>query len=155
MHVQVDLLGETERELPTSVKTDAKRLPKKPAFASGTLKLSIPPFDRRLSIVATPRDNALEPGGETSVRVEVKDASGAPISGGEVAVVVVDEAVLALTNYKLDDPVSTFYPERRDEVENVHLRETSGYRHLSDQVKAVVQEAALQEHEFGCPDGVR
>ena len=55
--------------------------------------------------------------------VEVKDASGTPVAGGEVAVVVVDEAVLALTNYKLDDPVSAFYPERQPEVEDVHLRE--------------------------------
>ncbi len=122
VHVQVDLLGATERESSDGSKAEAKQLPKQPAFASGTLNLTIPPFDRRLSIVATPRDNALEPGGETSVRVEVKDASGAPIPGGEVVVVVVDEAVLALTNYKLDDPVSTFYTERGDEVENVHLR---------------------------------
>ena len=104
------------------VKAGAKPLPKKPAYASGTLKLSIPPFDRRLSIVATPRDKALEPGGETNVRVEVKDASGAPVAGGEVAVVVVDEAVLALTNYKLDDPVSVFYVDRAEEVEDVHMR---------------------------------
>ena len=119
VRVQVNLLGELERE-PTD---SAKPRPKKPAYASGALTLSIPPFDRRLSIVATPKDKALEPGGETSVRVEVKDASGAPVAGGEVAVVVVDEAVLALTDYKLDDPVSVFYPHRRDEVEDVHLRE--------------------------------
>jgi hypothetical protein len=92
------------------------------AYASGSLKLSIPPFDRRLSVSAMPRDKALEPGGETNVRVEVKDASGAPVSGGEVAVIVVDEAVLALTNYKLDDPVSVFYGDRPAEVEDVHMR---------------------------------
>ncbi len=55
--------------------------------------------------------------------MEVKDASGAPVTGGEVAVVVVDEAVLALTEYKLDDPVSVFYPERGAGVEDVHLRQ--------------------------------
>jgi hypothetical protein len=118
VHVQVDLLGQNEREEATS----AKPLPKKPAHASGNLTLAIPPFDRRLSLTATPRDKALEPGGETSVSVEVKDASGAPVAGGEVAIVVVDEAILALTNYKLDDPVSVFYPERTGGVEDVHLR---------------------------------
>jgi uncharacterized protein YfaS (alpha-2-macroglobulin family) len=56
VHVQVDLVGATEREQTGSDKTRAKPLPKKPAFASGTLNLSIPPFDRRLSITATPRD---------------------------------------------------------------------------------------------------
>jgi alpha-2-macroglobulin len=122
--VQVDLLGEEEREDSETTKPDVKPLPKQPAYASGSLKLSIPPLDRRLSIVATPRDKAIEPGGETSVRVEVKDASGAPVAGGEVAVVVVDEAVLALTDYTLDDPVSVFYPERTADVQGVHLRES-------------------------------
>ena len=121
VHVQVDLLGEEDRW--GSDKAGAKPLPKVPASASGKLKLSIPPLDRRLTITATPRDKALEPGGETSVHVEVKDASGAPVSGGEVAVVVVDEAVLALTNYKLDDPLSVFYPEREAEVDDAHVRE--------------------------------
>jgi uncharacterized protein YfaS (alpha-2-macroglobulin family) len=122
VHVQVDLLGEEEREGSGNAKPGARPVPSKPASASRTLKLSIPPFDRRLSVTATPRDTALEPGGETSVRVEVKDASGAAVSGGEVAVVVVDEAVLALTNYKLDDPLSVFYPEREAEVEDAHVR---------------------------------
>ncbi|HEU4435807.1 MAG TPA: Ig-like domain-containing protein [Pyrinomonadaceae bacterium] len=119
VHLQVDLLGETEREDSGS---EAKRLPKQPAYATGTMKLSIPPFDRRLSIVATPREKALEPGGETTVSVDVRDASGTPVAGGEVAVVVVDEAILALTDYKLDDPVSVFYPERNADVEDAHLR---------------------------------
>src|SRR5262249_41753337 len=66
VYVQVDLLGESERE---GSKPSAKPLPSKPASATGTLKLSIPPFDRRLSVTATPRDKALEPGAETSVRV--------------------------------------------------------------------------------------
>ena len=118
VHLQVDLLGETQRE------PGAKQLPTKPAYASGKLKLSIPPFDRRLSVSATPRDTGLEPGGETSVRVEVKDATGAPVSGSEVAVVVVDEAVLALTKYKLSDPVSVFYAEREAEVDDFHLRDS-------------------------------
>ncbi|HET8781580.1 MAG TPA: alpha-2-macroglobulin family protein, partial [Pyrinomonadaceae bacterium] len=123
VHVQVDLLGEEERE-DSETKPDAKPLPKQPAYASGSLKLSIPPLDRRLSIVATPRDKAIEPGGETRVNVEVKDASGAPVAGSEVAVVVVDEAVLALTDYTLDDPVSVFYPERTADVEDVHVRQS-------------------------------
>ena len=33
-----------------------------------------------------------------------------PCSDAELAVVVVDEAILALTNYQLADPISIFYP---------------------------------------------
>lgn len=117
--VEVDLVGETERDY----SNNSKRLPKQPAYAGGSLKLSIPPFDRRLTVAATPRDKALEPGGETSVSVEVRDAAGAPVAGSEVAVVVVDEAVLALTQYKLADPVAAFYPDRRAGVDDLHLRE--------------------------------
>ena len=35
----------------------------------------------------------------------LKDASGQPVPGAELAVVVVDEAILALTNYQLADPL--------------------------------------------------
>src|SRR5207245_3088109 len=37
--------------------------------------------------------------------------------------VVVDESVLALTDYKLADPLDTFYFQRGDDVRNHHLRE--------------------------------
>ena len=55
----------------------------------------------------------LEPGAETTIDVTVRDADGAPVAGAEFAVVVVDEAILALTGYQLIDPVSVFYSERR------------------------------------------
>ncbi|HEX8688568.1 MAG TPA: DUF6049 family protein, partial [Pyrinomonadaceae bacterium] len=62
------------------------------------------------------------PGGETTVAVEVRDAAGRPVGGGEVAVVVVDESVLALTGYKLEDPLSVFYAQRPGDVSDFHLR---------------------------------
>ncbi len=110
VYVQVDLVGAAAR-------TDDKgeedlKLPKRPAFASGQLNLTVPPLQRKLQVTATPRDKALEPGGETTVAVEVRDAAGRPVEGGEIAVVVVDESVLALTGYKLEDPVSIFYAQR-------------------------------------------
>jgi uncharacterized protein YfaS (alpha-2-macroglobulin family) len=121
VHVQVDLVGAAPRTGPDGL-PDAK-LPKRPAFAKGELNLSVPPLARRLQVTATPRDKALEPGAETSVAVEVKDAEGRAVAGSELAVVVVDEAVLALTGYKLADPVSVFYTSRGAEVSDHHLRE--------------------------------
>ena len=91
-------------------------LPKRPAFASGEIKLEIPPVSRRLNVTATPRDPVLEPGAETMVDVEVKDANGRGVAGTDTAVIVVDESVLALTNYKLADPLSYFYAERAENV---------------------------------------
>jgi alpha-2-macroglobulin len=120
VYVQVDLVGAAARTNDKG-EEDAK-LPKRPAYASGQLNLTVPPLARRLQVTATPRDKALEPGGETTVAVEVRDAAGRPVEGGEIAVVVVDESVLALTGYKLEDPVSVFYALRGADVTDYHLR---------------------------------
>ncbi|HEX8651066.1 MAG TPA: alpha-2-macroglobulin family protein [Pyrinomonadaceae bacterium] len=121
VHVQVDLVGAATRTDDAGKTNDA--LPKRPAYAEGELNLSIPPLERKLKVQATPRDQKLEPGAETVVAVSVQDAAGRAVAGSEVAVVVVDESVLALTGYKLDDPLSVFYVERGAGVEDYHLRE--------------------------------
>jgi len=120
-HVQVDLVG-------AAVRTDDEgkaqdKLPKRPAYAKGELNLQVPPLSRKLAVEAKPREKALEPGGETTVDVEVRDASGKPVAGSELAVVVVDEAVLALTGYRIGDPISTFYSQRIADVTDYHLRQ--------------------------------
>ena len=120
LHVQVDLAGAASRT-DDKGQVDAK-LPKRPAFAKGELNLSIPPLARKLNVVATPRDKALEPGTQTVVNVEVKDAAGKPVVGSEIALVVVDEAILALTGYRIDDPLNTFYSERGGDAVDYHLR---------------------------------
>ncbi|MDQ3009101.1 MAG: Ig-like domain-containing protein, partial [Acidobacteriota bacterium] len=54
IHVQVDLVGAAAR---TDDAGNAKaNLPKRPAFASGTLNLPVPPLKRKLTVTATPRD---------------------------------------------------------------------------------------------------
>lgn len=121
LHVQVDLVGAANR---VDDKGEQRvDLPKRPAFASGEINLEIPPASRRLKVSATPRDTVLEPGAETVVDVEVKDSNGQSVKGTDTAVVVVDESVLALTGYKLSDPLSIFYPERESGVSDYHLRE--------------------------------
>jgi alpha-2-macroglobulin len=120
VHAQVDLAGAAAR---TDDEGNAvEKLPKRPAFASGSLNLSVPPLARKLQVAATPRERALEPGGETTVAVEVKDAAGRAVEGSELAVVVVDESILALTGYKLEDPLSVFYSQRGGEVNDYHSR---------------------------------
>jgi uncharacterized protein YfaS (alpha-2-macroglobulin family) len=119
--VQIDLVGAGVRA--DDQGTAQPGLPKRPAFASGEIKLDIPPIARRLSVTATPRMTVLEPGVETVIDVEVKDAQGRSVAGTDTAVVVVDEAVLALTNYQLADPLSYFYEERSENVNDYHLRE--------------------------------
>lgn len=121
VHVQVDLVGAAAR-VDASGRERAD-LPKRPAYASGEIKLEVPPVERRLNIKAVPRDAVAKPGAETFVEVEVRDEAGRPVHGTDTAVVVVDESVLALTNYKLEDPLSVFYPVRGEDTSDYHLRE--------------------------------
>jgi uncharacterized protein YfaS (alpha-2-macroglobulin family) len=99
-----------------------RAVPKRPAFATGTLNLEIPPVRRQLRVRATPKETTLEPGSETTVDVEVKDNSGRAVPESEVALVVVDEAILALTGYRIRNPLETFYQDRNPDVGDYHLR---------------------------------
>jgi len=94
----------------------------RPAYASGELNLSIPPLSRKLNITATPRDKTLEPGGNTVINIEAKDANGNAAKESEIAVVVVDESILWLTDYKLGDPISSFYSDRAGDTTDYHSR---------------------------------
>ena len=118
--VQVDLVGSAQRADDKGQPRDD--LPRRVAYASGSLTFKVPPLLRTLAVTAAPRDAALEPGGETEIRVTVADASGAAVAGAEVAVVVVDEAVLALTGYQLPDPLEVFYAARGAGVSDYHQR---------------------------------
>ena len=118
VHAQVDLVGQAPREEgPAGTRAQAR-----PAFASGSLDLPVPPASRTLALAVLPREKALAPGGETVLDVTLHDAAGRPVANGEAAVVVVDEAVLALTGYRLPDPLEIFYARRSADVTDHRLR---------------------------------
>ncbi len=120
LYVQVDLVGKKQRT--TDEGDAAEDVPERPAYASGSINLPVPPRQRTLAVTATPRVDALEPGGSTEIDVTVMDAAGKPVSGGEVVVAVVDESILALSGYQLADPIGIFYAQRGPEVTDYHLR---------------------------------
>lgn len=158
LNVQVDLVGSAPRTDDLGeLLADA---PPRPAYASGHLSLDVPPLQRTLSLAVTPRDTELEPGGETTIDVALTDAGGQPVPDAELAVVVVDEAILALTNYQLADPMSAFYWTRGSDVDSTYGRSSivlvspelldadAGARAASDvvlqkEVELEVEEAAL------------
>ncbi|MCS6899068.1 MAG: hypothetical protein NZX77_04775, partial [Polyangiaceae bacterium] len=88
------------------------KLPPRPAFASEEVRLAVPPDVRRIHVKVSAREQVLEPGGSTTVDVALTDAIGTPVAGAEVAIAVVDEAILALSAYRLPDPLDVFYPSR-------------------------------------------
>jgi hypothetical protein len=139
--VQVDLVGAAART--NDAGQAQSELPKRPAFAMGQLNLSVPPLERALKLDVAPRETKLEPGGTTTVDVTVKDAQGKPVQGAELAVVVVDEAVLALSNYDMADPLAIFYSQRDEGVADTHLRSSIILANPDDLAQqAEVQEAA-------------
>ncbi|MCC6644409.1 MAG: hypothetical protein IT374_02415 [Polyangiaceae bacterium] len=110
VHARVDLVGATPRD-GADGEPDPK-LPPRPAFATGAAKLPVPPRSRTLAVSAAARDPEIEPGGSTVVDVTLRDDAGAPVEGATVAVVVADEAVLALGAVELPDPIAVFYAPR-------------------------------------------
>ncbi len=119
--LRVDLVGAEARANEAGEPDPA--LPKKPAFATGATRLAIPPKERAITLVVQPREKAVEPGGSTTIDVDAKDAQGRPAAGTQLALVVVDEAVLALSGYKVPDPLGVFYTQRPDGAREIVLRD--------------------------------
>ncbi len=118
--VRVDLAGAAPRNGDDG--NPDPKLPKRPAHASGVATLVIPPVDRTLALHVVPSAPKVEPGARTEIDVEVKDALGRPAAGTTLAVVVADEAILALSDYKLADPLALFYAARSEDVRTLSLR---------------------------------
>jgi hypothetical protein len=110
LQVQVDLTGANKRSVPGGKAADDA--PLRPAYASGEITLSIPPIKHGLTVTVKPAARGVDPGAKTTIDVEVRDANGALVPGAQVAVVMVDESVLALTGYSIPSPIETFFPIR-------------------------------------------
>ncbi|MFB6373997.1 MAG: alpha-2-macroglobulin, partial [Bradymonadaceae bacterium] len=120
VHVQVDLVGSQPR-LDGDGEPD-ESLPERPAFGLGEVNLEVSPRDRELDVRVSPESDALAPSSETSVDVHVENAAGEPVEGAEVAVVAADEAVLALSDYEMPDPLEVFYATQFEGTEDYRLR---------------------------------
>jgi uncharacterized protein YfaS (alpha-2-macroglobulin family) len=120
LYVQVDLVGAAARVDDQGEPDPA--LPKRPAYAVGQINLPIPPKQRTLDVVVTPAAQKLAPGETTKIAVEVRDAQGKPVGDAEAAVIVVDEAILALAGYSFPNPIDTFYAPRAPDVRDHYSR---------------------------------
>ena len=121
LYVQVDVVGSAERISDDGV-PDPK-LPRRPAYAVGTINLEVPPRSRTLAVTVTPRHKKIEPGGKTSIDVKVAGPGGKAVAGAGVSVIVVDESVLALSSYITPDPVPVFYSQRDPGATDYHQRQ--------------------------------
>ncbi len=119
--LRVDLVGAALRD--DAAGNPDPSLPKRPAYATGATSLKVLPTARTLGVTAAAKKSTLEPGGSTQIDVDVKGADGRAVAGAQVAVVVVDEAVLALSGYQTPDPVAVFYSPRGSDVHEIMTRD--------------------------------
>ncbi len=119
--VKVDAIGIAPR---TNDKGEIdKNLPTRPAFASGEINLNVSTASRKLSVAVEPIAKIVKPGERTKINVEVKDSLGNGVANSEVALIAVDESVLSLTDYKIPNPLDTFYQKIAANVAHYHSRE--------------------------------
>jgi uncharacterized protein YfaS (alpha-2-macroglobulin family) len=118
--VQVDLVGAAPR-LDDKGDPDPK-LPKRPAYAVGAINLPIPPQHRTLKVEVKSNLAKVAPGEAAKLALVVTDAKGKPVANADAAVLVVDEAVLALSGYQFPNPIDTFYTPRGADTRDHYLR---------------------------------
>ena len=121
LHVHVNLVGSAPR-LDERGEPD-ESLPRRPAYAAGAVTLPVPPLERTLKVELEPASGRLAPGETTDIAVRVTGAKGEPVSGAEVALVVVDESILSLSGYAMADPLELFYRQREPGANDYHLRQ--------------------------------
>ena len=122
LRLRVDLVSVTARTADDG--TSVAGVPPRPAHASGQILLRVPPVQQTLHVTATPAAAVVQPGATTSIAVEVNDAGGEPVEGAGVLLIAVDEAVLALSGYRLIDPIDVFYRPRTARVDASRSRRT-------------------------------
>jgi uncharacterized protein YfaS (alpha-2-macroglobulin family) len=139
-------------------RADAKNV-KRPAFAAGQIVLKVPPTRRTLTLSVTPTHKELTPGSKTSVDMIVRDHEGQPVRNAQVALAVVDEAILSLAGHKKPDPLAVFYAPRPPGVQDSRVR--TYLRLQAPQASAEklrgASLGAMQEESAGDPsdDGAR
>jgi hypothetical protein len=87
----------------------------RPTFAHGELKLPVSIEEKRLRVEVRPAQKAVLPSGTLELALETRDHAG-KAAPAEVAVMVVDEGVLALLGYQTPDPLAYFWSSRSAET---------------------------------------
>ena len=143
--VQVEIVSTTERTADDGTSLDG--VPHRPAYASGQALLRVPPLLRTLDVTAEPASTVVKPGAAASIAVEVNDAGGDPVEGANVLLIVVDEAVLAVSGYELMDPIDVFYRPRTRGLRTARGRDTILLESPQELLRLIEQDYAEAEAE--------
>lgn len=105
VQIKVELTGKAARSADKNAQASER-----PAFAVGDLNLKISKAERTLKVAVAAAKETLAPAEETAINVSIQNEKGEPVANAEVALMVVDEAILTAGGFKLADPLESFYP---------------------------------------------
>ncbi len=95
----------------------------RPIAATSSIELEVSAREHALELTLTPAETSLMPAASTRVELLVRDSAGRAVPNADVALWVVDEAVLALTNYELSHPHEVFFARQPSfALDSAHLR---------------------------------
>ncbi|CAF5064480.1 unnamed protein product, partial [Rotaria sp. Silwood1] len=117
--VHAELIGSTPREMKV---TDS---PYRPAIASHSMSLEVSRDFYKLNVsVDTYESNKIyTPSSTIHIDIDVRQyVNNAPAKKAEVCLIVVDEAILSLTDHKLQSLLEIFYPGRSKKITQFHSR---------------------------------
>lgn len=83
-----------------------------PAAASGQVELDVSSASKTIEVVLEPHAREIEPKGSLSLAIKTKRADNGEAMPAAVAIMVVDEGVLSLMDYKTPDPIAFFHQRR-------------------------------------------
>jgi uncharacterized protein YfaS (alpha-2-macroglobulin family) len=101
---------------------DSSIAAKYPAYATGSVNLSVPPHHHELNVRVKPRDSSVLPASATYVEVDVTDHLGQPLTNAEVTLICVDESILSLIGHKITNPLDTMFSKYTSTISYSGLR---------------------------------
>ncbi|CAF4316916.1 unnamed protein product, partial [Adineta steineri] len=117
--VRVELTGSIPRE------TETVNYSNRPAIATGTVSLEVSRDLYKLNVLVNTNETNKTYIPSSIIHIDVnvtQHIDKVPVDKAEVCLIVVDEAILSLTDHKLTNPLEIFYPNRPANTTEYHGR---------------------------------
>jgi uncharacterized protein YfaS (alpha-2-macroglobulin family) len=119
-NVHVKLTGSIQREIKLI------NSPNRPAIAVGSISIKVSKDIYKLNLLINTKqtNKVYTPSSIIHIDVDVKQyIDNVSVDKTEVCLIIVDEAILSLTDHKLDSPLDIFYPDRSENITQYHCRD--------------------------------
>ena len=116
----VEVVGSIARE------ANVADSPPRPAIAVGSVLLEVSRDIYKLNVAVSSKEASQTYTPSSTIRIDVdvrQHKDKAPVDNVEVCLVVVDEAILSLTDHTLTSPLDVFYPNRSANITQYHGRD--------------------------------